>query len=125
MKNRIRLLCLALALCLCLAACAPQTAEPTTLGTVESTTTTIATTAATTTADIRATKNIILIIGDGMGLEHIRGGQLYDGKEYGFSNWQTVSIDTAPITYSGQLSTEATYSAASATAMATGHLTVN
>ena len=80
MKNRIRMLCLALALCLCLAACAPQTAEPTTLGTAESTTITVATTAATTTADVRATKNIILIIGDGMGLEHIKGGQLYDGK---------------------------------------------
>lgn len=125
MKNRIRMLCLALALCLCLAACAPQTAEPTTLGTAESTTITVATTAATTTADVRATKNIILIIGDGMGLEHIKGGQLYDGKEYDFTSWQTVSIDTAPITYSGQLSTEATDSAASATAMATGHLTVN
>ena len=135
--KKIKLLCLLLALALCLAACGTQPADPTTIATTEATTqvTTQATTEATTAPTeaprismLESTdpiKNIILIIGDGMGLEHLKAGQLYDGKEYGFTQWQSVSINTAPITYAGKISTEATDSAASATAMATGHLTVN
>ena len=124
--KKIKLLSLLLALALCLAACAPQTTDPTTLGTVETTTaTTTAATTVETTSSVRASKNIILIIGDGMGLEHIKGGQLYDGKEYDFTKWQTVSINTASITYTGEINQDPTDSAASATAMATGNLTVN
>lgn len=130
--KKMKLLSLLLALALCLAACTIQPADPTTVSTIPTTqVTTEATTAPTEPAResmVESTtpiKNIILIIGDGMGLEHIKAGQLYDGKTYDFTSWQTVSINTAPLTYSGELSTEATDSAASATAMATGHLTVN
>ena len=130
--KKMKLLSLLLALALCLAACTTQPADPTTVSTVPTTqVTTEATTAPTEPAresmveSATPIKNIILIIGDGMGLQHIKAGQLYDGKEYDFTDWQTVSINTASITYTGELSTEATDSAASATAMATGHLTVN
>ena len=135
MKLKIRLLCLALALSLCLAACGTQNAAPTTATTIATVPTTEATTEATTVATTEPRismveegnpiKNVILIIGDGMGLEHLKSGQLYDGKEYDFTSWQSVSINTASITYTGQINSEATDSAASATAMATGHLTVN
>lgn len=129
-KIKVRLLCLVLALCLLLAACGTQSVNPTTTGTTQATT---EATTTTTTEELRISmvestepiKNIILIIGDGMGFEHIEAGQLYDGKEYDFTKWQTVLIDTNSITYSGKISDEATDSAASATAMATGHLTVN
>ena len=131
--KKLKLLCLLLALALCLAACGTQPADSTTIATTEATTqaTTEATTAPTEAPRIsmlestNPIKNIILIIGDGMGLQHLKAGQLYDGKEYDFTQWQSVSINTAPITYAGKISTEATDSAASATAMATGHLTVN
>ena len=138
--KKIKLLCWLLALCLCLTACVTQIPD-TTIGTAAPTTQ--VTTEATTEATVEATtaptlpprtsmvegsegiKNIILIIGDGMGYEHLEAGQLYDGIEYDFTKWQTVSITTAPITYSGEISNDPTDSAASATAMATGHLTVN
>lgn len=133
--KKINLLCWLLILSLCLTACGTQNAASTTGSTVSTTAATIATTEATTapTEPARISmvesaspiKNIILIIGDGMGMEHIEAGELYDGVEYDFTRWQNVSIDTTPITYSGELSTDATDSAASATAMATGHLTVN
>ena len=130
--KKLKLLCLLLALALCLAACNTQSADPSAITTVY---TTEATTEATTVPTepprismVESTnpiKNIILIIGDGMGLGHLKSGQLYDGKEYDFTQWQSVSINTAPLTYAGEISTDATDSAASATAMATGHLTVN
>ena len=147
-KISIRMLCLCLALVLCfgMAACNEQPANPTTTeGTTLSTTggTTATTTEATPEATTEATtegtgdanysvlestnpiKNIILIIGDGMGLEHIEAGQLYDGKEYDFTKWPMVRVNTMPLDYSGELSEEPTDSAASATALATGNLTVN
>jgi alkaline phosphatase len=134
--KKIKLLCWLLVLSLCLAACSTQPADPTTVSTVPTTLVTTEATTETTTAPTEPAresmvtstgqiKNIILIIGDGMGMEHLKAGQLYDGKTYGFTQWQSVSINTAPITYAGKISTEATDSAASATAMATGHLTVN
>ena len=134
--KKIKLLCLLLALALCLAACGTQSADPSAITTVFPTEATTSPTTEATTAptepprlsmveSANPIKNIILIIGDGMGLEHIKAGQLYDGKEYAFTQWQSVPINTAPLTYAGKLSTEATDSAASATAMATGHLTVN
>ena len=139
MKLKIRLLCLALVLSLCLAACGTQNAAPTTATTIATVPTTQVTTEATTEATTVPTeparesmvesanpiKNVILIIGDGMGLEHLKSGQLLDGKTYDFTNWQNVLINTSPITYTGAISADATDSAASATAMATGNLTVN
>ena len=134
MKLKLRLLCLVLAVCFALTACGTQ-------ATIESTApaTTQTTTEATTEATTQATwplrgymvegqteiKNIILIIGDGMGMGQLQAGQLYDGKTYDFTNWQTVPVNTASATYTGEISPNPTDSAASATAMATGTLTVN
>lgn len=132
--KKLKLLCWLLVMALCLAACSGQVPDDTTLD-ATTTTTPQATTETTTVATeeprismVESTdpiKNIILIIGDGMGLQHIKAGQLYDGKEYNFTKWQSVPINTASMTYSGEISPNATDSAASATAMATGHLTVN
>ena len=143
-KISIRLLslCLALVLCFGMAACdgqpaTPTTTEGTTLSTTESTTqaTTDATTEATTESTepnydvIQSTnpiKNIILIIGDGMGLQHIDSGMYYDGITYEFTNWPMVRVNTYPLeSADGTLSEDPTDSAASATAMATGVLTAN
>ena len=69
-------------------------------------------------------KNIVLIIGDGMGLEHIAAGQLYVGKKFEFTNWQFTNVNTDSITTAGK-GPVLTDSAASGTALATGKLTVN
>ncbi len=142
---KIRLLCLALALSLCQAACAQQAIGPTTEGTTQAATevttaaTTEATTAATTEATTEATEeanynvlestepiqNIILIIGDGMGLQHINAGQLYDGKTYDFTTWPMVRVNTQALDETGELSTKFPDSVAASTAMATGVLTAN
>lgn len=153
-KISLRLLCLCLAAlqCVCLFACNDQAADPTTEGTTLSTTenttagttestntTTEATTQATTEATVddgepnynvltstNPIKNVIIIIGDGMGLKHLDAGMFYDGKEYEFTKWPMVRINTYPlIDASGAISEDPTDSAASGTAMATGQLTVN
>jgi alkaline phosphatase len=69
-------------------------------------------------------KNIILIIGDGMGLDHIAAGQLASGEQYQFTSWQSVVCNTDSVSSSGKGGV-LTDSAASATALATGTLTVN
>ena len=74
--------------------------------------------------DPKEIKNIILIIGDGMGLEHISAGQLYVGKKFAFTDWQFTNVNTDSVDTSGKGSV-LTDSAASGTALATGHLTVN
>ena len=144
---RLLCLCLAMALCFGLFACGEQAADPTTVpATTQATTpaTTEATTPATTEATTPATtegstepnynvltstnpiKNIIIIIGDGMGLQHIDAGMLYDGITYPFTEWPMVRVNTYPLLDStGAISEEPTDSAASATAMATGVLTPN
>lgn len=134
---KIKLLCLALALCLCQAACSSQAVEPTTVATTTATTqaTTQATVPATTEATAEANysvlesaapiQNIILIIGDGMGLQHISAGQLYDGKEYGFTQWPMVRVNTQAVDENGELSSAFPDSVAASTAMATGVLTAN
>ncbi len=66
-----------------------------------------------------AVKNVVLIIGDGMGTEHIKAAQLAKNSTFGFTQWQHAMVDTTNI------SCETTDSAAAATAMATGSLTVN
>lgn len=68
-------------------------------------------------------KNVILIIGDGMGLNHIEAGELALGKPLEFTSWDKVKVNTSSVTDSGSLTT--TDSAASATALATGTLTKN
>lgn len=136
MKLRIRFLCLALAACLSLAACGQQVAAPTTgattLPTTEATTQVITeTTEATEPASYSvlenagSIQNVILIIGDGMGLQHIRAGTLYDGKEYGFTGWPMVRVNTQALDSSGALSEDYPDSVAASTAMATGVLTAN
>ncbi len=64
-------------------------------------------------------KNVVLIIGDGMGTEHLKAAQLAEQRTFGFSQWQHAMMDTKNV------DGEITDSAASATAMATGKLTVN
>ena len=69
-------------------------------------------------------KNIVIIIGDGMGLEHISAGQIYTGKTFAFTTWQQTSVNTNSLNSRGSATTT-TDSAASGTALATGHLTKN
>ncbi len=69
-------------------------------------------------------KNIVLIVGDGMGLEHMTAGELYIADLMAFTDWQSVSVNTDSVKATG-LGPVLTDSAAAATAMATGSLTVN
>lgn len=69
-------------------------------------------------------KNIVIIIGDGMGMEHITAGQLYEEKHYGFTDWKFVAVNTDSVDTAGN-SFITTDSAAGGTALATGTLTVN
>ena len=69
-------------------------------------------------------KNVILIIGDGMGLEHINAAQLCTGNRFRFTGWQYFSVDSDSVDANGK-GAILTDSAASGTALATGHLTVN
>lgn len=64
-------------------------------------------------------KNVILFIADGMGPEHLKAGQLANENAFGFTQWQHSMVNTTNV------SGEITDSAAAATAMATGTLTVN
>ena len=142
-KSALRMLSLLLAMVLCfgLFACGEQPADPTTVPTQATTAaTTEPTTPPTTEAPTEGTepinynviqssnpiKNVILIIGDGMGLKHLDAGMFYDGKTYEFTNWPMVRINTYPLAdANGTISDEPTDSAASGTAMATGVLTAN
>ncbi len=69
-------------------------------------------------------KNIILIIGDGMGLQQIQAGQMVEGKNYSFTNWQNTVANTDSLNTAGKVGAT-TDSAAGGTALATGTLTVN
>ena len=68
-------------------------------------------------------KNLIIIIGDGMGLAHINAGQIAEGTEYEFTTWQNSVCNTNSINSASQ--EVLTDSAASATALATGVSTIN
>ena len=70
-------------------------------------------------------KNVIYIIGDGMGLEHIAAGEIAYGKDYRFEDWQFASVNTDSLTSSGRNQSELTDSAAGGTALATGTVTLN
>lgn len=69
-------------------------------------------------------KNVIIIIGDGMGANHITAGEYAFNKDYAFTNWQSIDVNTNSISALGEpiITTD---SAASATALATGTLTLN
>lgn len=68
-------------------------------------------------------KNLIIVIGDGMGLAHIEAGQIAEGKSYDFTSWQNSVCNTNSIDSSNN--EVLTDSAASATALATGTSTKN
>lgn len=112
-----RTLCIILALVmLVLTACTPAAPADTTAA---------ATTAATTEALVdQGIKNIVLIIGDGMGVDQVKAGELAASKKFAFTGWQHTLVDTNSLNGKGEpLNT--TDSAASATALATGTLTTN
>ncbi len=71
-----------------------------------------------------AVKNVIIIIGDGMGLEQIAAGELVSEKDFSFTNWQRTSVNTDSVNTNG-IAPVLTDSAAGGTALATGNLTVN
>ena len=60
-----------------------------------------------------------------MGLEHIAAGQMAYGKDYAFDDWQFASSNTDSLTSGGRNQSELTDSAAGATALATGVVTLN
>ena len=70
-------------------------------------------------------KNIILIIGDGMGDAQIRAGELAAGKTFIFRDWDTTYSNTNSLRLATGLPTQTTDSAAGGTALATGYLTNN
>ena len=71
-------------------------------------------------------KNIILIIGDGMGEAQLDAAELIYGSEYDFRyDFDKFYSDTNSLNEKTGKATEVTDSAASATAMATGYLTYN
>ena len=70
-------------------------------------------------------KNIILIIGDGMGPEQIEMGEYALGEEFVFRGWTNTFVNTNSLKVDGGDATQTTDSAAAATAMATGTLTTN
>ena len=69
-------------------------------------------------------KNLILIIGDGMGPEHVKAGQIFEGETYDFTKWNGSFCNTDSLHSNGTVG-KLTDSAASATALATGTLTLN
>lgn len=115
--------------------CSDAGEEATTQATTSNTTVTTATSATTTQNQSNTQpeepeylfpeeiKNLIIIIGDGMGPQHIKAGQLYENTTYEFTSWKSSLCNTNSIKANG---TEVlTDSAASATALATGTLTLN
>jgi len=69
-------------------------------------------------------KNIVLIIGDGMGYNHAKASSLYYDAEYDFMSFKSISVNTDSLNSSG-MPIELTDSAAGGTAIATGVLTKN
>ena len=122
MKQTIRLTALILALLL-LAACGAQPAA-TTAPASATEASIIETTIAPTEAGPREIRNIIIIIGDGMGDAQLDSGELGLGKEYAFRNWQNTHSNTNSLDSAAQ-ATKVTDSAAGGTALSTGSLTIN
>lgn len=69
-------------------------------------------------------KNIIYIIGDGMGFNSIKGGELSVNSEFAFTKWAGYQANTNSLNDDG-LDVLTTDSAAAGTALATGTLTIN
>lgn len=65
-------------------------------------------------------KNVILLIGDGMGKEQVKAGSIYQGKDLVMQGFP-YCVDMETVNYGGAI----TDSAAAATAMATGVRTIN
>ena len=100
-------------LLLCFSACTPAPA--------------VETTAAPTTTEAPADlgiKNIILIIGDGMGVNQVDATQIINGEKFAFTQWNQTLVNTNSLDKNNE-PTVTTDSAASATALATGVLTKN
>ena len=115
----------AMLLCLLLlAACGAQPAATSAPAGTTAAPTTAATTAAPTQAAAGEIKNIILIIGDGMGPEQVEAGELIKGENFVFHDWQHTTANTNSLDSAGQ-ATKVTDSAAGGTALSTGILTTN
>lgn len=117
MKRALCFLLTALLL-LSLTACGAEplpTTVPTTVPTTQ---------APTTVPKAEGIRNIVLIIGDGMGPEQVEAGQLCKGEPFAFTTWQHVNVNTNSLDEDGN-ATVTTDSAASATALASGVLTKN
>ena len=69
-------------------------------------------------------RNIVLVIGDGMGDAQIQLGQLASGQNHVFQGWDMIKSNTNSLDTDGN-ATKTTDSAAGGTALATGQLTVN
>lgn len=119
MKNTLRILSLLLAVLL-LTACGATAAPSSTEGTEPI----VTTTAAPTEPQPATIKNIIIIIGDGMGDAQIEVGELGMDKTFVFRDWQRTHSNTNSLDASGR-ATKVTDSAAGGTALATGVVTIN
>ena len=76
--------------------------------------------------DYENIKNVIFIIGDGMGEEQLDAGELMYGKEFTFrDSFNRIYSDTNSLNEDTDEASETTDSAAGATALATGVLTYN
>jgi len=76
--------------------------------------------------DYENIKNVIFIIGDGMGEEHLNAGELAEGEKFAFrDNFGLIFSDTNSLDDDTNEPTVTTDSAAGATAFATGRLTYN
>lgn len=98
---------------LCFAACTPTPVENTT--------------AVPTTTEAPANlgiKNIVLIIGDGMGVNQVEATQIVNGEKFSFTQWDHTMVNTNSLN-SNYEPLNTTDSAASSTALATGILTTN
>ena len=71
----------------------------------------------------RGIRNIIIVIGDGMGDAHLEAWETSIGRQTVFHDWQRVHADTNCLASDGVSPTRLTDSAAAGTALATGILT--
>lgn len=129
-KSFLRMMSFLLILILALSLYSCDDTQDTDIGNGTTATTTLITTQGTTTKPSGETlkkseiKNIIIIIGDGMGIEHIAAGEMFCDEDFAFTNWQYTSVNTDSVKNTG-LGPVLTDSAAAGTALATGTLTVN
>lgn len=72
----------------------------------------------------RKIKNVIIVIGDGMGLKHITAGKSYEQADLAFEDWSMVKVNTGSLDTAMDSDTP-TDSAAAGTALAGGYLTYN